>query len=301
MKKVFILLATSIFTIGAYAQQVPNGGFENWNDSINPIGWNTLANGFGPQYSYFAKKDTNAMTHVEGLASLMMKTDSVFVPSASILRSFVGLGTINVAQGAPVFSGTPFSRKPDTLYMAYAYIPGAGADSATVQINLRQGSTSLFTAGTKLFYLPPAPQGGFLAFPLTGLYSGTGTPDTLNIVFKSGKSSTGTEYGSTLWVDDVHFNDTVAVVNGINDIRTAAAVNAYPNPANNTINVVVAQSETGSTIQMADLTGRVVYTGILSNISNAIDVANLPTGIYAISIRSNDHLTIYKGKISVAH
>jgi hypothetical protein len=303
MKKIFILFATSMLSIGAFAQkQVPNGGFENWNDSINPIGWNTYASptAFGPQYCRFAVKDTSAQAHIAGSVTLRMKTDTA--SPQGITRSYVGLGTIAVA-GAPTFTGTAFNGRPDTLFLSYVYFSGAGpqgADSALVQIDLQKAGTSIFTGGVHTFYLPPT-NFTMAAFPLTSLYSSTDTPDLLKIVFKSSKSAAGAEFGSTLYLDEVHFNDTVAVVNGINDINAGAAVSAYPNPANSTVNIVVAQNEVGSAIQLIDLAGREVYNGTLSSTSTAIDTRNLESGIYAIRIASNDHLTIFKGKISIAH
>lgn len=299
MKKIFILIAASIMTLGASAQQVPNGGFENWNDSINPIGWNTLANLFGAQYSYFAVKDTSAQAHVAGSVTLKMTTSAV--NGQGTLRSYVGLGTIGGA-GTPTFTGAAYTKRPDTLYMAYAYFSGngpTGADTGQVLINLTQAGTSLF-GGTQTFLLPPS-NGGFLAFPLTGLYTLPGAPDTLSIVFKSGKSASGTELGSTLYLDEVHFDASVDAATGINDVNPSAMVSTYPNPANNTINVAVHNEEIGSMVQLTDLGGRTVYTGTLSGATTAINVSTLPAGIYAINIRSNDHLTIYKGKISVAH
>ena len=301
MKKLFILFASIVLSAGAFAQQVPNGGFENWNDSIEPIGWNTFASatGFGPNYTRFAVKDTSAQAHIAGLVTLRMKTDTA--QPQGITRSYVGLGTIAVA-GAPTFTGTAYTKKPDTLFLSYVYFSGNGSngrDSALVQIDLLKSGTSLLSAGIHTFWLPPTNY-SVMALPLTSLYTtGTNTPDVLKIIFKSSKSAGGAEFGSTLYLDEVHFD--ASVVLGVADMTPVAGVSAYPNPANNTINIAVAQNEIGSQIQLVDLAGREVYNGTLGSIKTTIDTRNLETGIYAIHVRSIDHLTIYKGSISVAH
>src|SRR4051812_46002655 len=109
MKKIFILFAGIGLSLGASAQQVPNGGFENWNGVLNPIGWNTLANYYAP-LSVYAVKDTGAQTHTEGLASIKMHTDTV--GGQGQLRSYLGLGTITLAAGPPTFSGVAYTKKP---------------------------------------------------------------------------------------------------------------------------------------------------------------------------------------------
>ncbi|MCW3128132.1 MAG: C-terminal target protein [Bacteroidetes bacterium] len=294
MKKIFILFAGIGLSLGVAAQQVPNGGFENWNDSLNPIGWNTLANYYAP-LSVYAVRDTLPQTHTEGLASIKMHTDTV--GGQGQLRSYLGLGTITLAVGPPTYSGVAYAKKPDTLFFDYAYQPGVGLDTAQVVVNFFQAGVSIF-GGARTFHIPPAPTGGSLAFPLTSFYTGSGAPDTLSIIFKSGKSP-GAEFNSTLWLDNVHFD--ASVVLGIPDAAPAAGVSAYPNPANSTINIAVAPNEVGSHIQLIDMAGREVYNGTLNSATSSIDTRNLASGLYAIHVSSVDHLTVYKGSISVAH
>jgi hypothetical protein len=301
MKRVFILFAALGLTIGASAQQVPNGGFETWSDTINPDHWGTIADVYGPSYPTFAQRDTTTGNHVEGQASLLVFSDSV--PGQGAIVSEVGLGTATATQGIS-FTGIPYAKRPDTLFAFVKYVPGPGAvaDTAYASINLTKAGVSLF-GGTGYFVIPAIGAMTEIAIPLSAYYSSavTGAPDTLSLVFYSGNIQTRTSvYGSRLYVDYVHFDASVNVT-GIKEIGAITGVNAYPNPANNTVNISVAQDEIGSRIQLFDMTGREVYNGTISTSDLAINTQNFETGIYAIRVNSIDNLTTYKGKISVAH
>jgi hypothetical protein len=138
--------------------------------------------------------------------------------------------------------------------------------------------------------------------PLTGSYlpSNTNAPDSLTLIFASGNLATFPNvYGSTLWIDSVHFDASVNVT-GINQVNgPVLGVNAFPNPATDHINITIQADEVGSQIQLFDMEGRMVYTGILGSTVSAIDTKSMPVGVYTIRVNSIDHLTTYNGKISL--
>ena len=303
MKKVFTIFALVAISLGSFAQTIdtiPNGSFENWTSPTNPDQWSTLANIFGPSVSYFAVQDTTAANVIAGTSSLKMRTDSV--PSQGILRSYVGLGSASAPTGAPVFTGVAYSKRPDTLYFAYKYVPGAAGDSALVTLGLSKAGAQMF--GNRFAFLLPrtdsiSGQWAGVGIPLSSYYTVSGNPDSLYMLFKSGKSAAGAAYGSTLWVDDIYFtakiNTDITNING-----DVAGVNAFPNPATDRINIAIEASEVGSQIQLFDMSGREVYSGILSSTTATIDTRNLEAGVYAIRVNSIDKLTTYKGKISIS-
>lgn len=68
---------------------------------------------------------------------------------------------------------------------------------------------------------------------------------------------------------------------------SAATIGIYPNPASDVINI---KSQTAlSSAQIVDLSGRVVYSALLS--SESIDVKSLTTGIYILKLQAADGKT----------
>ena len=60
----------------------------------------------------------------------------------------------------------------------------------------------------------------------------------------------------------------------------------YPNPVNNVLNVVVKNEMTINNLSITDLNGRVVSSS--SSVINSIDVSDLSSGVYFISIETNE-------------
>jgi hypothetical protein len=302
MKKVFTIIAAITLSFGSFAQQIPNGGFETWTDTLHPDYWSTIADVYGPQFSSFARKDTTAGNHVQGSASLRLFSDSV--PGQGTIVSLVGLGRDTFSAFGIDFYNYPYTKRPDSLFFSVKYTPGPGAvaDTAYVQFNLTQAGTSLFGG---VGYVPvPSTNSLWLNYvvPIASYYSGavTGAPDSLMLIFASGNLLTipNSVYGSTLWVDSVHFDASINV--GIEPIGEVKGVNAYPSPATNQINISVQADEVGSRIQLFDMEGRVVYEGIINSTISVIDTRSLQSGVYSIRVNSIDHLTTYNGKISIA-
>jgi hypothetical protein len=74
-----------------------------------------------------------------------------------------------------------------------------------------------------------------------------------------------------------------------------AVVGLYPNPATETVNIVCGDNASGSVIEIADATGKVVHTStVLSGNSAVVDISNLPAGIYFV--RVNKGSVVLSGK-----
>ena len=310
MKKVFTLFATALITIGAMAQQLPNGGFETWTSTTHPDMWGTYGNivGFpgGGTYPYFATKDMTTGNFVEGTGSIKMITDTIGAGPGNylIVPSAAGLGTLSyTASHAIVASGIAYTKRVDTIYFSYKYAPARATDTAALLFNLTNAHTSLFggTLGLNL----PTTAGAWqnIYTEITPQYTSGNNPDTLSMVFSTSRYSgapadTGA-FKSTLWIDAIHFNAAVNVASGIAEIGAITGVNAYPNPTHDHINIAIEEGEVGSQMQLFDLQGREVYNGILDRTTTAIDTKNYEAGIYAIKVMSIDHMTTYQGKITV--
>ena len=301
MKKVFTLIASIVMSLATFAQQVPNGGFETWSSPGSPDNWGTLGNiqGIGPfsPPTNFDYRDST--TFVEGHVSLKLVTDTLPASFGGIVTSSVAtLGelSLNATTMQLVFSGYPYTKKPDSLYFSLKYTAASVKDTAEVAFTLNHAGTSI-TGGYVGGHIPDthntwAP----FSINLTPYYSGATLPDTMQLIFQS---SFDTAYaGSTLWIDAVHFN--ASVNTGIEDVNgPVLGVNAFPNPAVDVLNIAIQADEVGSQIQLFDMEGREVYNAILNSTKFVINTKSFQAGVYAIRVNSIDKMTIYNGKVSV--
>ena len=91
MKKIFTSILAVAFGAAAFAQQIPNSGFETWTSPNNPDNWATWESAIGAPLG-LATKDTSSK--VEGAASIKIKTDSIQAgPSKRLIPGFVYFGT----------------------------------------------------------------------------------------------------------------------------------------------------------------------------------------------------------------
>jgi hypothetical protein len=103
--------------------------------------------------------------------------------------------------------------------------------------------------------------------------------DTLNAYFLDTLSSNPIAFNAYFEeIDDV----------GIDDFATSSNWTIYPNPANSQLFIKNEMSTFGNsfTYQVADLTGRIVASGNITNpnMSNRIDISNLAPSVYLLSI-----------------
>jgi plastocyanin len=73
-------------------------------------------------------------------------------------------------------------------------------------------------------------------------------------------------------------------VTGIGDNKLPPGFSIYPNPSAVSLTLKANEAETGSGFYIADLTGRIVGSGILDNEITAIDISYLARGTYLIGL-----------------
>lgn len=106
------------------------------------------------------------------------------------------------------------------------------------------------------------------------IHNGTGDINQHSVVFNGVKHPDGFNsavptFGRLVW-------NTTA---GIDDIQTQNALNLYPNPANNVLNIELKED---TYIEIVNLLGKTVATQKLNAGVNSIDVSGLTSGIYFI-------------------
>ncbi len=66
-------------------------------------------------------------------------------------------------------------------------------------------------------------------------------------------------------------------------------INIYPNPPKEVVNLN--NLSIGSTLQLADMTGKIVFENIVSTEEMNIDLAPMHNGIYFIQVMNNSEIT----------
>jgi type IX secretion system substrate protein len=88
-------------------------------------------------------------------------------------------------------------------------------------------------------------------------------------------------------------------VAGINEYTAEAAVNVYPNPAQNEINFAV-QTSKAAAVKIYDIAGRMIATYAISNDNAKVDISNYANGAYTFTLLGKDNAILNRGKFTVA-
>jgi hypothetical protein len=291
MKKIITSILAVSFGITAFAQQIPNSGFETWSDPKNPDNWATWESSIGSTLG-LASKDT--ASKVEGLASVKIKTDSIQAgPTKRLIPGFVLFGTTVYAPPAPLqLLEKPFAGRPDSLFFSYRYTVN-GLDSALLEISASGPSGNLLGAGTSL----PSTSGGWITvtIDLAPYYLASGSADSLSLLFSSSNGS-GVA-GSLLNVDAIRFGYKTSSV-GISDLAAKINLSVYPNPASHQLTVTSEQTESDIYFEMTDVNGRIVLAKNIKNGNHTFNVSQLENGNYFYRI-SADGIVVKSNNLSI--
>lgn len=313
MKKLF-LSVLAITTSIAIKAQVPDMGFETWVNAPlsttvqDPQGWatlNALTNIFvGMQQTVF--KETTSVA--SGTASAKVVTEVIpssvqipnpFMPGQNLdTVGLLCLGTTQIA--APyIFFGKPYAARPLTLSFACKYTPMAG-DSAFVVAFLTKWNTGTSKRDTLAtgMYSTGATTTSYTTQTLNMTYSSsTAVPDTQQIFVSSSiYRADGAKRGSTFYVDDFAWSGWV----GIEDVLNAGEnkVSVYPNPANDNVNFNGLPAN--GTVEIMDVTGRLVAYYPVMNDQTTIQTSQLNPGLYIYNVSNNKKEVISRGRFEIA-
>ncbi len=315
MKKTLVLL-TALLAVGfAWAQTLPDGGFENWKqDGPNYVGdyydelgdsfWQTLnmlstlepEMGTGPVVVF---KDMGKRGSCPRMVSgsLQLGENTIFLPGV------VGSFTVDIKNQTAHF-GRPYSGKPESLkgYMKYAPVNGDSA-SIFVEVYYTKDGKREMAGRVEKKYFNAMPTWTEFDLPIRYRVEDDVEIDSICVLFVS---SAGYDFndlfncqgqvGSTLMVDGCRFvidgNDPGAPDANLpenedkplivaNETVNMLNVIVYPNPATDVLNVTV---EENAQLTIFDQAGRVLLQQAVQAGENALNITELKAGFYTYRV-----------------
>lgn len=226
MKKILLSLSLCFclsFQLHAQ-QQLPNSGFETWQNAGNndeePTNWNSNKTGggfaaLGPQTcfregsgvyagSYCVKLETGRIlgNNVNGTVT----TGKLEAPNTNPNNGYAH--TVR----ADADFNSPFTGRPDSLVGYYKYTSVSG-DAGALQVILHgdadvrmpdpNNTTTAFVVGEAAFDTPASSVGSWTRFSVPFVYNNTDTPKYVLAIFTASAVIANSAEGSILWVDGV--------------------------------------------------------------------------------------------------
>ncbi|MDE7091228.1 MAG: T9SS type A sorting domain-containing protein [Bacteroidales bacterium] len=305
MKKTMVLLAALLTASFAWAQQLPDGGFEEWKtgktvqdeiyDDLANSFWQTLnvlstlpkEMGTGPIVVFKDKGKYGACPRMES-NQLSLGEKTIFLPG------LVGSLTVIVDKQTADL-GRPFSAEPESLTSLKGFMKYKSVNNDSAMIWAQVFSEGEMIGNGEQKYYESVTD--WQEFDLPIRYRKDSPIDSICVLFVS---SAGVrfdslfeckgEIGSTLWVDGCRFvidgNDPGAPDTNVppltaNEAADMLNVRTYPNPATDVLNVVV---EENAQLTIFDQAGRVLLQQAVVAGENALNIANLKAGFYTYRV-----------------
>lgn len=263
-------------------QPIPGGSFDTWNaQSVDvPNGWTIGSHGNG------GSGVTKSTTHYGGSYSLQLTTQpgGGGGGGSTVLSGAVTTGIYSPNNG-PV-GGLPYTHTTDTLTGYYMYAP-VGADTAMVGVTLTAAGS--IVGGTNYNIRTASSSWTYFEMP----FSAGSTPDTMRIDIQSG-SWYAAQPGSVLNIDHLQLKSqplppvSTGMLSG-----GSHAVTAYPNPANDVLNIRYDYNITGPvSAKIYDMMGRVIDSRSYNTPTSIVtfQVGYLPAGLYFYEVMNNGNV-----------
>lgn len=284
-----ILFTLVVAAVGLFAQQVPNGAFDQWSNQ-QPASWNSLNNstlsggvvtcqqgictaGSGCENSYYlnlTSEQNSEGTVVTGIAVCGSLNANSFVPTNNY---------------QPVSGGFPFTQRPTSLTGNWQYM-AMGNSHGYINVILTRWDTvhaKRITVGSAHHVLSGmAMSWAKFSIPIT--YDTTATPDTCKIVLSA--SGSPAEQLDYLYINALGFDN---VVEAVQQYITNNSISIFPNPATVEITINTANSSNKEDLQLLifDVVGTLVQSATLNQYQQKVSVAGLSNGCYIVTIKSN--------------
>lgn len=278
MIKKIILIFTLSFGFSVNAQQLPNGGFENWTPGFgfeDPTSWASLnaLSIIGVPISVSKSTQSHSGSFSVKVETIAADLEMTGMPSPT--PGILFIGSLDILSQSVVV-GMPFTAKPDSLVGWVKYSPVNGDTSGLVVQLTKWNATTMSQDMIGLGFHLAFAGSAFSRFSVPIDYLLEDAPDTLSINVLS--SLGNGQIGSAIWIDDLAliYNNTIQV----NEIAASTFFNVFPNPVNDQLSI---ESKIADKIAIYSSTGTEIDSFEVSpETSKKFDVKLLSNGLYFI-------------------
>jgi PKD repeat protein len=179
--------------------------------------------------------------------------------------------TLIDVQGFEAFADIHFNSSAQSASIDQAIIEFEASTAVAAEYTWNFGDGTILIAGAQVAH----------AYMQTGIY-------TVTLIINNGGCTS--QYSSEISITEN--------VTGITELGQKDQLIAFPNPANEQINILRSGSAK-ATLELSDVTGKVVLSTLLVNKVNTINTAQLEAGTYMATIRQNG--TVKTVKVVVTH
>ena len=258
------------------SQPIPGGSFDNWlPDTLNtPMNW---ASGQAGQGGSGVSRST--LHYADNYSiELVSQPNGGGGGGNAVSPAQITTGTFPPNNGPT--GGLPYTNTIDTLTGYYMYTP-AGTDTAFIFVSLSHLGTPI---GGNMKALVAASSWTYFSIP----FSSTSVPDTMRIDVISSSFSAATP-GSVLNLDYMQLKSQPLPPANVKSVIISNKVVAYPNPANDILNINCGNATGTVTAKIYDMVGKILDSKSY-NVAPTIvtfSVGYLPAGIYLYEVTNN--------------
>lgn len=328
MIKIFttiVCVFSSIFIIAQTQPQIPNGGFENWENvgasSEEPTSWNSNKTGSGlastgPQTCY---RDAGGHS-----GSYCVRVETKYyilaVVNGNVTTGVVNAPSSNKAEGFISATGAnkiAFTGRPDSLVGWYKYTQATGGTGASAEqgkvlailhtgdfydpdapVNNNHPDLSANRIGDALFLTPASNTTSWKRFSIPFTYVSSSNPDFILLNITSSNNQTtvapnSSSTGSKLWVDDLEVIYNASIPSSMIETKKQN-IKVYTH--DNTIYADLSKINESASLSVFDLTGKLVLQSALEkNEVNAVKLSQaINSGLYFYQVNLNGQITTGK-------
>jgi hypothetical protein len=149
--------------------------------------------------------------------------------------------------------------------------------TTTKAILCTRETATLTTAGAQTYTWSNSSNGGFVI---------------VNPIANTIYTVTGEDINGCL--NTTSFTQSVSLCTGINNQEKELGFSIYPNPNNGLVNIESNSLSASATIQLVDLTGRIIFNYSITSTKEQLDISHLSNGIYFLSFKNNGQSYIRK-------
>lgn len=291
MKCSSLIILYIAYTMSVNAQ-IPNSGFENWTNFGNyedPTYWGST-NSYSTGSFYAVTKSTDHYPESVGSYSVRLENNTAMNPNYGARG---GLFT-GPPPPSPDFELPPFWPYGNSSLTGYYKFAPQNGDTMLIRLQLFRFGLSVFSGDIST--TTPAPNWTSFNIPIPSFL----LADSGSIILAA-YNADGFTYmphgNSVLYVDNLNFDE---LITGVAEPETERLFSLYPNPASQSI-VISHQSIVNGMCELNiyNATGQLVYSAILCNNKQQVDLSNLSSGVYTAELHTSSE--IQKQKLIIQH